>query len=396
MYKMLFGKRKKFEVNTAEVTYKVHYLGNVLTSMMKGEGCVDRPVTTLWENHVRCNGASGLKMNLTLTQGGLRVDTAESGVTHYYGHRIHYLIAHPIHPKLFVWVYQHVGKNLKTELRCHAVLCRRATHAKLIAFVLGERLERTLVEYKREKRRQQNARLLKTQVPLRTKTLSTTNKYKPSVQHSMYSAPKLGDLIEEDEFEEEEEQDLKEISVYEETLDEVWVNLGERDESEEEVYDNLQRVVEVVSEERICGETSRSSSISDSGIESSATNKSDESTLLDSLSILTLNNNNESYTQVSYEYLDDLSRSKLVLEASSPFYKTSSMRLKNAFKSLRSGSSDGEDVLALRRSSKSSSFSARTSLNKFREQMDLGKEKEMKSVVTSAKKQGLDEFATLA
>lgn len=37
MYNILFGgRRKKFEVNCAETTYKVHYLGNVMTSLLKG------------------------------------------------------------------------------------------------------------------------------------------------------------------------------------------------------------------------------------------------------------------------------------------------------------------------------------------------------------------------
>ncbi len=33
---ILFGRCKKFEVNNAESTYKVHYLGNVMTSLLKG------------------------------------------------------------------------------------------------------------------------------------------------------------------------------------------------------------------------------------------------------------------------------------------------------------------------------------------------------------------------
>lgn len=39
MYNILFGgRRKKFEVNCAETTYKVHYLGNVMTSLLKSGG----------------------------------------------------------------------------------------------------------------------------------------------------------------------------------------------------------------------------------------------------------------------------------------------------------------------------------------------------------------------
>ena len=161
MYKMFFGRRKKFQLNKAETTYKVHYLGNVMTSLIKGgyhhgqksrqksvsqsdelfndekssssklslfDGedslsmfndddddeysnadnessvsltsnkisqeslasnlnkrfnnivCnVDKPVKILWDNHLKHNGHAGLKMKLTITQGGLRVDTKDHG-----------------------------------------------------------------------------------------------------------------------------------------------------------------------------------------------------------------------------------------------------------------------------------------------------------------------------
>jgi hypothetical protein len=331
MYNILFGRRKKFQVNNADVTYKVHYLGNVMTSLVKGgyhhgsnysnsgngnnstlsnsnyvntsqyengnflhsrieDGkltiksnysaekyrsdayesyhqieldsnkitdqylldefsdensesseiyqinsmssnvlrgsnnsyatmCnVDRPVQILWENHIKNNGHAGLKMKLTLTQGGLKVDTKDHGVTEYYGHRIHFIQAHPLHPKLFVWVYQHVGKNLKSEIRCHAALCQRTRDARSIAALLDDKLQRTFLEYKREKRRQQNSRLCNTknhnvlvgQVGTRKRSFRITRNYKPPVQHGMCSAPKLDDVLEEEE-EESDEIDSKEI-----------------------------------------------------------------------------------------------------------------------------------------------------------------------------------------
>ena len=204
----MFGKRKKFEINKADVEYKVHYLGNVMTSIMKGDGCVDKAVNILWDNHLKNKGKCGIKMNLALTQGGLKVETETSGLTEYYGHRIHYIIAHQLHPKLFVWVYQHVGRNLKTELRCHGVLCKKSTDAKLIAFMLNDRLVRTFAEYKREKKRMQTTRLcgsknriflLESKQPMRNKSLSSTIKfYKPPIQRTMISAPKLDDVQEED------------------------------------------------------------------------------------------------------------------------------------------------------------------------------------------------------
>ena len=157
MYNMFFGRRRKFQLNNAETTYKVHYLGNVMTSLIKGgyhHGqllktndlnesiksdnyekqktvneednslnedeyennntnnemtheneeendneinfkklqqestnkrfnnivCnVDKPVKILWDNHLKHNGHAGLKMKLTITQGGLRVDTKDHG-----------------------------------------------------------------------------------------------------------------------------------------------------------------------------------------------------------------------------------------------------------------------------------------------------------------------------
>ncbi len=155
---MLFGRKQKFQLNNAETTYKVHYLGNVMTSLVKGgyhhgnrtsstsnltskksllstsnRTCgfdekesrflnlsepqivktvssndeiqrqqnqtdnqiieanlnkkfsnivcnVDKPVKILWDNHLKHNGHAGLKMKLTLTQGGLRVNTKDHGI----------------------------------------------------------------------------------------------------------------------------------------------------------------------------------------------------------------------------------------------------------------------------------------------------------------------------
>lgn len=284
MYNIFFGRRKKFQLNKAETTYKVHYLGNVMTSLIKGgyhhgqkpfksvgqsdmlfndeeknmsklnltdeeaastndedddeyttetDSCVsltsnkivqetlssnlnkrfnnivcnvDKPVKILWDNHLKHNGHAGLKMKLTITQGGLRVDTKDHGLTEYYGHRIHFIQSHPLHPKLFIWVYQHVGKNLKTEIRCHAALCQSIRDSRAVETLLNERLQRTFLEYKREKRRMQNSRLcnsknglLAGQFGTRKRSFRSTKNYKPPVQHGMSSAPKLDDVIEEEE-----------------------------------------------------------------------------------------------------------------------------------------------------------------------------------------------------
>jgi len=292
MYNILFGgRRKKFEVNSAESTYKVHYLGNVMTSLLKRGGvgvgsgggdtltkstsrkvaetksnsssissaksarlnsiseedddddepddelvdyleclgaggvrqdeqlelsCVDKPVRILWDNHLKNSGQAGIKMKLTLTKAGLRVTTKDHGVTEYFGHRIHLITTHTLHPKLLVWVYQHVGRTLKTEIRCHAALCHRAQDAQNIERQLKVKLRECLLEYKREKRRVQNSRLCNTrnhgvleeQLGAKKKHLRTlTRNYKPPVQHGMCAAPKLDDVVEEEEEEEDEDEE---------------------------------------------------------------------------------------------------------------------------------------------------------------------------------------------
>lgn len=304
MYNILFGRRKKFQLNKAETTYKVHYLGNVMTSLIKGgyhhgqeetrnnkynqSNCadsssiiqqkltqnsddddddeddtdvsliaqqvtsnlskkfnniicnVDKPVKILWDNHLKHNGHAGLKMKLTLTQGGLRVDTKDHGLTEYYGHRIHFIQAHPLHPKLFVWVYQHVGKNLKTEIRCHAAMCQSAREARSIEHLLNDRLQRTFLEYKREKRRQQNSRLcnsknggiLLNQFGTRKRSFRSTKNYKPPVQHGMSSAPKLDDVIE------EEEEPVEEREITDHNLKNESITHSNESENEDTFIEN--------------------------------------------------------------------------------------------------------------------------------------------------------------
>ena len=75
----IFRKRKKsFTVNEEEPTHKVRYLGNVATSMTKGDGCVDKPTSVLWNNYLRTNN-NGLDMKLSVCGTGLRV-----GYCYYY------------------------------------------------------------------------------------------------------------------------------------------------------------------------------------------------------------------------------------------------------------------------------------------------------------------------
>ncbi len=107
----IFRKSKKsFTISERDPTYKVKYLGNVQTSMMKGDGCVDKPVKVLWENYVK-NAPTGLEMKLKICASGLKAQTKQQGLTEYRAHRISYCVAHPKYPKLFVWVYRHEGKG---------------------------------------------------------------------------------------------------------------------------------------------------------------------------------------------------------------------------------------------------------------------------------------------
>ena len=234
----LFRKRK-VSITEKDPTYKVRYLGNVQTTMMKGEGCVDKPTGVLWNNYTKTTNA-GIDMKLTLCASGMKAITKEQGLTEYRAHRISYCIAHPKYPKMFVWVYRHEGKKMKVELRCHAVLCKSESKAKVMAIQLHEKLTEALNDFKREKTRRQNTRLLLQRTnslpgrpggtvdalvsemtpsqPVRTKFLSQGQNFKPSINHST-SAPKLGCIsedkeeevsgciLEEDEEEEEVDED---------------------------------------------------------------------------------------------------------------------------------------------------------------------------------------------
>lgn len=200
----LFNWKKNLTISEREPTYKVRYLGNVQTAMMKGEGCVDKPITIIWNNYTR-SAHPGLDMKLTITSSGLTAFTKEQHITEYRAHRISYCIAHPKYPRLFVWVYRHEGKKMKVELRCHAVLCKTEAKAKALAVQLHEKLKFALKEFCREKTRKQNSRLVLQRtnslpqsgeiLPKRTQFLSTGQKFKPPISKSN-TAPKLCDIWE--------------------------------------------------------------------------------------------------------------------------------------------------------------------------------------------------------
>ncbi|CAL7943589.1 unnamed protein product [Xylocopa violacea] len=191
--------------------YKVAYLGNVLTGWAKGEGCVEKPVSTLWRNYVS-SSRPDVSMRLTVTNGGLTATTKDHGLTEYWAHRVTYCTAPASHPRLFVWVYRHDGRRLRPELRCHAALCSKESTARRLASTLNARLQQALLEFRRDKVSRQNARLSlanalyeNPSLPRRKLLLSTGGQnYRPPLERSK-SAPKLS-AIEEDIVAEEMEQ----------------------------------------------------------------------------------------------------------------------------------------------------------------------------------------------
>lgn len=210
-----FGWRKNLSISELDPTFKVRYLGNVQTAVMKGDGCVDRAASIIWSNYQRSEHQT-LEMKVVLTGSGMKAYTKEQGLTEYRAHRISYCIAHPSYPRLFVWVYRHEGRKMKMELRCHALLCKSAAKAKAMALQLHEKLSFALREFQREKLRKQTSRLTLQRVktstkighvlPLRTQLLSTANNFKPPVAQS-HSAPKLGSITEDEEENEWAEED---------------------------------------------------------------------------------------------------------------------------------------------------------------------------------------------
>lgn len=193
-------------------TYKVAYLGNVVTGWAKGEGCFEKPLSTLWRNYNH-SSRPDVRMTLTVSNGGLKATTKDHGLTEYWAHRLTSCAAPPHFPKLFCWIYRHEGRKLRHELRCHAVLCSSSSIAQKMESELNQALAVALVEFKKDKLSRQNARLSLVNsvyenptMPRRKIMLSTgSSTYKPPLERSK-SAPKLT-MIEE-ELQEEEDEDI--------------------------------------------------------------------------------------------------------------------------------------------------------------------------------------------
>ncbi|GIY63945.1 protein FAM43A [Caerostris darwini] len=200
--------KRSVTITEYDPTYKVTYLGNVITQYAKGDGCVDKPLATLWKNYC-ANVKHEITMKLTISNSGLKATTKEHGLTEYWANRITFCAAPPQYPKVFCWIYRHEGRRMKQELRCHAVLCDKEDKAKTMASQLNQRLTLALQEFRREKLSRQKARLSLANscydnptIPRRKLLLSTgSTNFRPPLERSK-SAPKLTAI---DEIEEEEE-----------------------------------------------------------------------------------------------------------------------------------------------------------------------------------------------
>lgn len=229
--KITFWKRRTANITDYDPTYRVVYLGNVLTGWAKGDGCVDKPLSTLWRNHIGSEKAD-IVMKVTIVGSGLRAVTKEHGLTEYWANRITYCTAHPSYPRVFCWIYRHEGRKMKQELRCHAVLCPKEDKAKQMSSNLTDRLHQALVDFKKDKINRQNARLSlansihsNPSMPYRKLLLQAgTCNYKPPIERSK-SAPKLSAI---------EEADLEEEDDY--LRDEVLVTVSESLEAIAEVH----------------------------------------------------------------------------------------------------------------------------------------------------------------
>lgn len=226
-------------ITECELTHKVIYLGNVLTPWAKGDQSVNRALDTLWTNYCsKRNSSNDIGMRLTICNSGLKAETKQFGLTEYWANRVTYCCWKSSHPKLLCWVYRHVGRKGKPELRCHAVLCPKEETARRMAKTLEERLAMALQEFLREKILRQRARLSLVEIPIRKQLLvKGLANFRPPLERSR-SAPKLMAIVEDAEKEEEEEQELlqrlKIVEEEEEDFAEMSsISLDEEEEMEE-------------------------------------------------------------------------------------------------------------------------------------------------------------------
>ena len=78
-----------------------------LPCYFSGDGCIDKPLATLWKNHIGTDKPS-IVMKVTVCGSGLKAVTKEHGLTEYWANRITYSAADPAYPKVFCWIYRYV------------------------------------------------------------------------------------------------------------------------------------------------------------------------------------------------------------------------------------------------------------------------------------------------
>ena len=96
------GKEGWKEVDLTPFSNK-HY--RISLFLPAGSGCVDKPLATLWRNHVGSDKPN-IVMKLTICASGLKAVTKEHGLTEYWANRITYCAADPNYPKVFCWIYR--------------------------------------------------------------------------------------------------------------------------------------------------------------------------------------------------------------------------------------------------------------------------------------------------
>ena len=230
-------------ITEGEITHKVVYLGNVLTCWAKGDPSVKHGLDTLWNNYcAKKNNASDIQMILKITNSGLKAETKQFGLTEYWANRITYCCWKSSHPKLFCWVYRHVGRKSKPELRCHAVLVNKEDTARRMAKALEERLSIALQEFLREKVLRQKARMSLTEIPIRKQLLvKGLANFRPPIERSR-SAPKLMAIVEDVEKEREEEQELLMMLKIAEEDEKDFAELSSISMDEEEEIDRYKTI----------------------------------------------------------------------------------------------------------------------------------------------------------
>nr|XP_046912111.1 LOW QUALITY PROTEIN: protein FAM43A-like [Dermatophagoides farinae] len=215
-------------INEGEYCQKVTYLGNMLTAWAKGDPSVNRALDTLWNNHdnrKNHQNHTDIQMRLTICNSGLKAETKQYGLTEYWANRITYCCWKQKYPKIFCWVYRHIGRRGKPELRCHAVLCQKEDVAKRMARLLEERLAMALREFLREKLIRQRARMSLMEMPIRKQLLvKGMANFRPPIERSR-SAPRLVSILEDAQQEEDEEREL--------------LKLFQKEEEEEEDYEDF-------------------------------------------------------------------------------------------------------------------------------------------------------------